>query len=1010
MSKILTVVGATGAQGGSVVASALKSGEYKVRGITRNVESVSFKALTAQGVDMVAADTSDLASLVKAFEISVFGSHAIFVVTDFFASFATKDAEETVAIESTQGINCAKAASKTTTLEHYIWSTLPDNQKISNGKCSVPHFESKTKVDEYIRQDKALLAKTTFLFITYYATNILMPMFTPTLFKTTGKHVQLLPVAEDTPITTLGATVINTGIYVLAILQQPQLTLPGRTVLAETETRTARDIVKLWSEVSRIPAEFASISLDHYDALWPKWGREVGLMLQFWHYARQKSWIAEDVVIKEDLGISGLVDPQPLTGDPLSKEIYPDFYLVFLLQRKLAMDEPQEEPEERRRAFTCTYCRLKKIKWSKRDKPRRDLEERLARMESLLELFKRESLPSSEQDAISLINREQQSQFSNSAEATRLGNSGSMPYEPVVNADQDDDMEVEPPESIPTLRSLTIQETTQKSASTSSLAQSQTPNYHTSPQTIQNFSPHVEHVECADLLGSEVGWEYHGPTSFLSICSIPGITWVSETSGEPSFFETAKALVLNIDSRLKMRRHPRHEAIAEPDESVAWEWCQAYFDHSFDASLGLVSKEQFEARLRHHFAQKDMADDDPAWYALRNTVYASGYRLSSSNMPYSNMSGEIQGQAWRYFEKALDVHTELLYGSTGLMAVQALTAMGFFAEGLAGPSLAYMLVSCATRLAQAKGLHRQPAQSWNLPLAKQQHRVRLFWTLYILEKHISYRSGRPSIIDDDDISCPFPSTQLADNTTHIDPFIYIIQHARISSRIAKQLASGRSFRQTHSKTLEVIHEFNKELQEWRDTLPQFLQPDAPTTRLGKCPEYINMYHVIYLRYAYYGSIMAIHSILTHPWNSSLFGSGQSPVLRSRISISSHAVVNAARAIILDTDANHVDASTPIWLAFYFPLELASPDTALPFVREIARLARSTVESVKNSAASTGSLLGADVMAPSVAQPSLPHDLENNSSPGEDMLELFSDNWGTMFTSLNDENLAAFTFD
>jgi hypothetical protein len=194
----------------------------------------------------------------------------------------------------------------------------------------VPHFESKVKVDEYIRRDKALLSKTTFLFVTYYATNILMPMFTPTLFvshmtnfhfwiliawliscfmqKTAGKHVQLLPMAEDAPITTLGATTINTGTYVLAILKQPHLTLPARTVLAETETRTAKDIVKLWSEVSGTPAEFASISLDHYDNLWPKWGREVGLMLQFWDYARERSWIAEDTVLKkEDLGISGLV-------------------------------------------------------------------------------------------------------------------------------------------------------------------------------------------------------------------------------------------------------------------------------------------------------------------------------------------------------------------------------------------------------------------------------------------------------------------------------------------------------------------------------------------------------------------------------------------------------------------------------------------------------------------------------------------------------------------------------
>lgn len=71
MSKILTVVGATGAQGGSVVASALKSGDYKVRGITRNVESAAAKALIAQGVEMVAADADDVASLVKAFEVSV---------------------------------------------------------------------------------------------------------------------------------------------------------------------------------------------------------------------------------------------------------------------------------------------------------------------------------------------------------------------------------------------------------------------------------------------------------------------------------------------------------------------------------------------------------------------------------------------------------------------------------------------------------------------------------------------------------------------------------------------------------------------------------------------------------------------------------------------------------------------------------------------------------------------------------------------------------------------------
>lgn len=91
----------------------------------------------------------------------------------------TNSPEDTLEIEASQGINLAKAASKTPTLEHYIWSTLPDNQSISNGSCSVPHFESKHRVDEFIKKDKALLAKTTFLWVTFYATNIMLPTIRP---------------------------------------------------------------------------------------------------------------------------------------------------------------------------------------------------------------------------------------------------------------------------------------------------------------------------------------------------------------------------------------------------------------------------------------------------------------------------------------------------------------------------------------------------------------------------------------------------------------------------------------------------------------------------------------------------------------------------------------------------------------------------------------------------------------------------------------------------------------
>ena len=69
MAKIIAVTGATGGQGGSVVNILLKRGEWKVRAITRNVESKSAKALAARGAEVVTADLDDEESLIKAFEV-----------------------------------------------------------------------------------------------------------------------------------------------------------------------------------------------------------------------------------------------------------------------------------------------------------------------------------------------------------------------------------------------------------------------------------------------------------------------------------------------------------------------------------------------------------------------------------------------------------------------------------------------------------------------------------------------------------------------------------------------------------------------------------------------------------------------------------------------------------------------------------------------------------------------------------------------------------------------------
>lgn len=130
--KIIAVIGATGSQGKGVVNALIKEGTFKVRAISRNVNNYSGKA-----DEVMKADLTDLSSLTDAFK----GSHGVFVVTNFWEG-ADEFAQGKIAIQ----------AAKDAGVNHFIWSTLPDVEKISNGKFDVPHFTGKAKVDELIKE------------------------------------------------------------------------------------------------------------------------------------------------------------------------------------------------------------------------------------------------------------------------------------------------------------------------------------------------------------------------------------------------------------------------------------------------------------------------------------------------------------------------------------------------------------------------------------------------------------------------------------------------------------------------------------------------------------------------------------------------------------------------------------------------------------------------------------------------------------------------------------------
>ncbi|RAL11495.1 NmrA/HSCARG family protein [Aspergillus homomorphus CBS 101889] len=164
--RTVVVIGATGSQGGSVARELLKSPHlYRVRAITRDPSKPAAQELAAIGAELRCADLSEGAEALAA----VFaGANAIFALTDFWA---TQSSEAEIA----QGRAIVDAAARTSTLQHLVWSALPDPEKLSGGALlHIHHWKGKSIVTDYIHQQyPALWAMTTTVLFPNYFENCL---------------------------------------------------------------------------------------------------------------------------------------------------------------------------------------------------------------------------------------------------------------------------------------------------------------------------------------------------------------------------------------------------------------------------------------------------------------------------------------------------------------------------------------------------------------------------------------------------------------------------------------------------------------------------------------------------------------------------------------------------------------------------------------------------------------------------------------------------------------------
>lgn len=236
---IVAIAGSLSKQGRSVAHSLLRSGRYHVRALTARVDSPEALGLAAQGAELVAVPLAigHKADFARAFE----GAHGAFLMTPGVVPPAT--------YEFDIGKALADAAVEAG-VQHVVFSSLEDVDKITGGTKFAPHFTDKGRVEAYIR---GLPILSSFIELAFFYTNFL-EYYTPRMDGDTLVFPVYLPEHFQAPFVD---PLTATGPAVLEIFDHPD-TYAGQTLPVIGDVISPAEMIETFTRVTGLKAVYAS--------------------------------------------------------------------------------------------------------------------------------------------------------------------------------------------------------------------------------------------------------------------------------------------------------------------------------------------------------------------------------------------------------------------------------------------------------------------------------------------------------------------------------------------------------------------------------------------------------------------------------------------------------------------------------------------------------------------------------------------------------------------------------
>lgn len=185
---------------------------------------------------------------------------------------------------------------------------------------------------------------------------------------------------------------------------------------------------------------------------------------------------------------------------------------------------------------------------------------------------------------------------------------------------------------------------------------------------------------------------------------------------------------------------------------------------------------------------------------------------------------------FEYFTHALellpDMHDE---GST--LFVETLALVGYFMQNLNRRDAAWLYVGMALRMAITLGLHQEPSNP-DLDDASKEHRRRVWWSVYSLDRIQSVKSGNPITIYDEDIGVTFPS-KLPDEPDYCAAVV--LKHYTKLSQICGEITVSiyRRTPKSGPSLMAAVKKIIISLSQWHRELPEELRFDPARLSISR---------------------------------------------------------------------------------------------------------------------------------------------------------------------------------